>query len=254
MARRKPKADPRAEQQRQIRERVLGNIAESQRSRAFGPSEPKPARRRHPANIGTPPRSGIRIGDKIVELPSDYGARKELRRKAYKESLAQSRNRAYQAKGPIGRASYQVGKGLPRIAAQAARNPLAQFTRGYRRNIGGLGGALAGAGALAIGALVGKGIESDREADLLEKRRQEELNRRARQDMLTMLGQQDYKQSLRQNINQNLAQLQQVAPDLYMRVAAGRLLPQGAVVIGGAPRQDLLNQLGMAMSNGQFSE
>jgi hypothetical protein len=36
-------------------------------------------------------------------------------------------------------------------------------------------------------------------------------------------------------------------------MASGRLLPQGAVVIGGAPRSDLLNELGMAMANGQFN-
>jgi hypothetical protein len=56
------------------------------------------------------------------------------------------------------------------------------------------------------------------------------------------------------SINDNLAQLQAQAPDLYMSVAAGRRLPQGAVVIGGNPRQDLLQQLGMSMSNGDFNQ
>jgi hypothetical protein len=54
-------------------------------------------------------------------------------------------------------------------------------------------------------------------------------------------------------IGRNLRSLQQSAPDLYASVAAGRKLPQGGVVIGGAPRQDLLNELGRAMSDGRFS-
>jgi hypothetical protein len=83
---------------------------------------------------------------------------------------------------------------------------------------------------------------------------QEMLRRRARQDMLDLLGRKEQKQAVQMSINQNLAKLQMEAPDLYMRAATGRVLPQGAVVIGGAPRADLLNQLGMAMANGQFRQ
>jgi hypothetical protein len=72
--------------------------------------------------------------------------------------------------------------------------------------------------------------------------------------MLNLLGRKEHKQALQMNIDDNLAQLQQKAPDLYMSVAAGRRLPQGAVVIGGVPRQDLLQQLGMSMSNGDFNQ
>jgi hypothetical protein len=54
-------------------------------------------------------------------------------------------------------------------------------------------------------------------------------------------------------IQRNLQRLSQAAPDLYASVAAGRKLPQGGVVIGGAPRQDLLNELGRAMADGRFS-
>jgi hypothetical protein len=72
--------------------------------------------------------------------------------------------------------------------------------------------------------------------------------------MLDLLGRKEQKQAVQMSINQNLAKLQMEAPDLYMRAATGRVLPQGAVVIGGAPRADLLNQLGMAMANGQFGQ
>jgi len=47
--------------------------------------------------------------------------------------------------------------------------------------------------------------------------------------------------------------LQQIAPDLYNRIAAGRYLPAGAVVIGGAPRRDLLREFSEAMHEGAFA-
>lgn len=165
-----------------------------------------------------------------------------------------------QMRGVIGRAAYGAGRGAARVRKELSglsdivpgrRNPLVRFGL---KNIGGVRGGLAGLGALAGGALIWKAIQAfgeDREA---EAQRQEMLRRQARQDMLDMLGRKEQKRALQMSINDNLAKLQAQAPDLYMRVASGRLLPQGAVVIGGVPRQDLLNQLGMAMSNGQFSE
>ena len=59
--------------------------------------------------------------------------------------------------------------------------------------------------------------------------------------------------SYQDSIDRNLANVQQYAPDLYMKVAAGRALPQGAVVLGGSPRQDLLQELGRAMADGRFN-
>lgn len=168
-----------------------------------------------------------------------------------------------QMRGAIGRAAYGAGRGAARVRNELSglsdivpgrRNPLVRFGLRYGKNIGGVRGGLAGLGALAGGALIGKAIQAfgeDREA---EAQRQEMLRRQARQDMLDMLGRKEQKRALQMSIDDNLAKLQAQAPDLYMRVASGRLLPQGAVVIGGVPRQDLLNQLGMAMSNGQFSE
>jgi hypothetical protein len=55
-------------------------------------------------------------------------------------------------------------------------------------------------------------------------------------------------------INRNLQRIQQNAPDLYMAVAAGRRLPTGAVVLGGAPRTDLLQDLGRSMADGQYNQ
>jgi len=57
---------------------------------------------------------------------------------------------------------------------------------------------------------------------------------------------------LESSIQTNLQRLQMEAPELYMRVAAGRRLPQGAVVLGGEKRDDLLQELGRSMSEGQI--
>ena len=184
----------------------------------------------------------IKARDEIRRAFDDYRTRKQLR-------------------GTLGGLGYKAGRfaarvraALPDMPVPSARNPLVRFGLRYGKNIGGMRGGLAGLGALAGGALLGKGIEAFGERREEEAQRQEMLRRQARQDMLDMLGRKEQKQAVQMSINDNLAKLQQTAPDLYMRVASGRLLPQGAVVIGGVPRQDLLNQLGMAMSNGQFSE
>lgn len=81
-------------------------------------------------------------------------------------------------------------------------------------------------------------------AELMRSQRESELDAARNQATAT---------SMQQAIQMNLSRLQAAAPDVYSAVAAGRRLPQGSVVIGGAPRQDLLNELGRAMADGQFS-
>jgi hypothetical protein len=217
----------------------------------------------------------VRIGGKEIELPEDYAQRKKFRKYRNEEiekkrdelaaapgrRRAQDRQTAEQLRGTLGRAGRRAGmavggavKGLPKMPLPSARNPLVRFGLRYKKNIGGMRGGLMGLGALAGGALIGKIVQSAGERSDLEQQRQEDLRRSARQDMLNLLGRKEHKQALQINIDDNLAQLQQKAPDLYMSVAAGRRLPQGAVVIGGVPRQDLLQQLGMSMSNGDFNQ
>jgi len=211
--------------------------------------------------------SVVVVNGEAIQLPKDYRERKKFRKYRLEEMQRLGRRRREDTKterqlqGKLGRLGYGAGRGaarvraaLPDVPMPTARNPLVRFGLRYGKNIGGVRGGLAGLGALAGGALIGKAIQAfgeDREA---EAQRQEMLRRQARQDMLDMLGRKEQKRALQISIDDNLAKLQSQAPDLYMRVASGRLLPQGAVVIGGVPRQDLLNQLGMAMSNGQFSE
>jgi len=50
------------------------------------------------------------------------------------------------------------------------------------------------------------------------------------------------------------ARLAAVAPHLYNQILAGRTLPQGAVVLGGSPRTDLLEQLAYGMATGKLNE
>lgn len=207
------------------------------------------------------------IGGKSIELPEDYAERKKFRKyrmealHGVKPRSKQDRITEAQLRGRLGRAGRAAGLAvgsatarLPKVPMPTARNPLVRFGLRYGRNIGGTRGALMGLGALGGGALVGGLVrEGSAEADALERDR-EDLRRRARQDILDLVGRREYKESVQMGIEQNLARLQANAPDLYMRAAAGRILPQGAVVIGGVPRTDLLNELGMAMSNGQFGQ
>lgn len=227
----------------------------------------------NPRGMRRMPKSVV-IGGQAIELPEDYAQRKKFRqyrneevKRAREELAAPGRRRAQdertaeQLRGTLGRAGRRAGlavggavKGLPKIPLPSARNPLVRFGLRYGKNIGGMRGGLMGLGALAGGALVGKLIQSRMENSEIEQQRQEEARRAARQDMLNLLGRKEHKQAIQMSINDNLAQLQMKAPDLYMRAAAGRVLPQGAVVIGGTPRQDLLQQLGMSMSNGDFNQ
>lgn len=81
-----------------------------------------------------------------------------------------------------------------------------------------------------------------------------EFRRNQRQQVINQMADQAGRQSLQAAIDSNLRRVAQADPAMYAQVMAGRRLPQGAVVIGGVPRQDLLNQLGMAMANGQFGQ
>jgi len=61
-------------------------------------------------------------------------------------------------------------------------------------------------------------------------------------------------QRYEQSIAKNAARLAAANPQLYNEVMAGRRLPQGAVVLGGRPRVDLMEELAMSMAGGQFQK
>lgn len=53
----------------------------------------------------------------------------------------------------------------------------------------------------------------------------------------------------REEIERNMMAVQRTAPHLYNQVMAGRRLPQGSVVLGGQPRQDLMEELASHMGS-----
>jgi hypothetical protein len=116
-----------------------------------------------------------------------------------------------------------------------------------RALMGGLG-ALAGIGAIATGAgLVRQRMQKDRtEAALMD------FYDSQRRDALAQQVEQVKRQSLERSIDQNLRNVALFEPAIYTAVSAGRKLPQGAVVLGGEPRVDLLQELGRSMAEGQF--
>jgi hypothetical protein len=114
-------------------------------------------------------------------------------------------------------------------------------------------------GLAALGTLGGiygirKGMDlAGVSQDALMKKALLEMVNQEKQDEIQGLVGRAQAQSYENAIQQNLGRVQQYAPDLFMSVAAGRKLPSGAVVLGGTPRQDLLNELGRAMADGRFS-
>lgn len=119
--------------------------------------------------------------------------------------------------------------------------------------------ALKYGGLAALGLLVGSRVKGLAERGMGVEDNQilrdaiYDLEASERQGRMNRLTEQARAMSYEDSIQRNLLNLQRQAPDLYASVAAGRALPQGGVVIGGAPRQDLLNELGRAMSEGRFS-
>lgn len=71
----------------------------------------------------------------------------------------------------------------------------------------------------------------------------------ALQDQMRLKAQRDA-----QTAAQNTALLFQTAPHVAAQIMAGRRLPKGAVVIGGTPRVDLMQEMAMSMGQGQFEQ
>lgn len=75
-----------------------------------------------------------------------------------------------------------------------------------------------------------------------------------RQERAWLLGKADQLQQrrLERDMAENAARLAALAPDVYNRVLAGRMLPRGAQVFGGQPDTQMLQELTYGMSTGQF--
>ena len=133
---------------------------------------------------------------------------------------------------------------LDALRAQASKGRMAKRV-GISAGLSGLA-ALAGLGSVS---LVG-GLRSRQ----IREKALEDFKRTQRQMVLDQMSEQSQRTALQDSIDRNLQTVQQKAPDLYMQVMAGRRLPQGAVVLGGERRTDLLQELGRAMAEGRFTQ
>jgi len=61
-------------------------------------------------------------------------------------------------------------------------------------------------------------------------------------------------ENLQRRMQQATMRLAATDPHLYNEVLAGRSLPKDAVVFGGQPRQDLMEELAMSMATDQFKQ
>ena len=106
-----------------------------------------------------------------------------------------------------------------------------------------------GAGFLAgeVGRPIAKALDptsTGLRSDLADQRRIERLQHM--QQMRAVRIQRD--------MMENMARLAAAAPHTYNELLAGRSLPQGAVVIGGQPRMDVLEQVALQQSLGHFGQ
>jgi Sec-independent protein translocase protein TatA len=116
-----------------------------------------------------------------------------------------------------------------------------------------------GVGALAALAGIGAGVGAFRnltrevEGKLAEDAFLEFRNAQRRQ-VIDQEADRARRESLQAAIDLNLQRVAQADPAMYAQVMAGRRLPQGAVVLGGEQRTDLLQELGRAMAEGRFTQ
>ena len=116
-----------------------------------------------------------------------------------------------------------------------------------------------GIGALAALAGIGAGVGAFRnltrevEGKLAEDAFLEFRNAQRRQ-VIDQEADRARRESLQAAIDLNLQRVAQADPAMYAQVMAGRRLPQGAVVLGGEQRTDLLQELGRAMAEGRFTQ
>jgi len=209
---------------------------------------PFPKAYEHSSRVGPTP-AGPEMGPAAEGSPGFAGMRLEQQRRLMKaaneerdvqyakklEELAKKRGLKYK-------------KGMkPREAFGSLRRQA--VTRNVLRAGGVAALGLLGGMAAKRAAYKAAGVD---ETELLRKAIYD-LEQSEREGRMNRLTQEAQAASYEDSIQRNLMNLQNQAPDLYASVAAGRRLPQGGIVIGGSPRQDLLNELGRAMADGRFS-
>ena len=127
-------------------------------------------------------------------------------------------------------------------AIRTLLGPAAKFTK-ENPMMGLLGGAFIGKEVAApiVGSVVDELITHK------TFRSQQDQIKAVRRTRANQMATQMRNASLQENIRRNQQLLALRDPHLYAQVMAGRHLPQDAVVLGGAPRQDLMEELAQHM-------
>lgn len=106
---------------------------------------------------------------------------------------------------------------------------------------------LKGEFALGLGGLGGEVFARNREENALQ--------RRGKSAYARLIDRQQYEQfefeKLLKQVEENTQRIMEQKPELAQQLLAGRRLPRGAVVIGGTPRTDILDQVAMSMAQAQ---
>jgi len=95
-----------------------------------------------------------------------------------------------------------------------------------------------------IAAPIGEGIYDTARGDQTLERLRGEIGD-YKSDLLTKL----QEARMKEEVQRNMMAVQRANPHLYAQVMAGRRLPQGSVVLGGQPRQDLMEELASYMGS-----
>lgn len=161
-----------------------------------------------------------------------------------------------QWKQAVADAEADVAKITERDQSRPARMRKAQDLRAKQRSRriwGGVGGAATGIWATDV--LAGWLRDPEEETGvvdsvlgLTEKRQIAD----AYAQRQTFLDQKMRVERLQRDMAANQARLAQMRPDLYNQMLYGRMLPRGAVPIGGTPDDAFLKQVALAMSSGAF--
>ena len=91
-------------------------------------------------------------------------------------------------------------------------------------------------------------------SDLIEKDREERQIKREKEGQARQLEMNMRSARIEEMVQRNMAVVAQKDPHLFNQVMSGRMLPQGAVVLGGPRRQDLMEELAFAMGDSSTPE
>ena len=127
----------------------------------------------------------------------------------------------------------------------AKENPFATF---------GLVAPTAAFGASEIAAPLATGFAKGAGIDDAFEESEEDRAKREMAAMQAVATDQLQSGRIEEMVQRNMAAIQRMSPHMHNQILAGRILPQGAIVLGGAPRTDLLEEVAFNMGTSQSSD